>query len=116
MGAKGFRHPDMQLLLPETCQLPAQKVAALIESSVYIMLDHVEIDSRKKQEWKAYLLYSRSPTRVDYPDLMQNLETAPFLSTVKRFIARPGRSERPYSDKGWTFVGTAKRSRAVMKE
>ena len=62
----------------------------------------------KKQEWKAYLLYYRSPTTGVYPDLMQNLETAALLSSLKKFIARPGRSERLYSDKGWTFVGAAK--------
>lgn len=74
------------------------------------MLDHWEKNGQ-------HILYIPIALPEDvYPDLMQSLEAAAFLSSPKKFIARPGRSERLYSDKGWTFVGAAKRIRAVMKE
>ena len=69
------------------------------------------------QDGKAYLLLDAcSLTRGIYLDLLSSLETSKFLRSLKRFIARRGRSEKIYSDNGRTFVAVAKWLKAVMAD
>ena len=59
---------------------------------------------KQKQEKKAYLvLFSCSLTRGVYLELVKGLETAEFLQTLNRFIARKGRPTLIYSDNGQTL-------------
>ena len=69
----------------------------------------------KKNEGKAYIvLYACSLTRGIYLELLPNMETSEFMTSLKRLIARRGRPERIYSDNGRTFVGAANLLRIIM--
>ena len=70
-----------------------------------------------RRESKAYIvLYACSLTRGLYLELIPNLETTEFLSSLKRLIARRGRTKKIYSDNGRSFVGAAKWLKTVMKD
>ena len=62
-----------------------------------------------KREGKAYLVvFSCSLSRAVDLEIVPNLETAMFISCLKRLIARKGRPRVTYSDNGHTFVKAAK--------
>ena len=63
----------------------------------------------KKTEGKAYaILYACSLTQALYLELVKSMETAQFLQSFKRLIARKGRPDKIYSDNAKTFVVAAK--------
>lgn len=71
----------------------------------------------RNREGKAYIvLYVCSLTCALYLELMKTMETEEFIRTLKRFLARKGRAEKIYSDKGRTFVGAAKWLRNAMQD
>ena len=77
----------------------------------------IRYQSKGKVEKKAYLaLYACSLTRGVYLELLPNLQTAEFLDSLKRLIARRGRPKLVYSDNGGTFVAAAKWLRKVVKD
>lgn len=51
-----------------------------------------------------------------YVDLVPNLETPEFITSLKWFIAQRGRPQRIYSDNGKTFVSESKWIQQVMKD
>ncbi|XP_044170032.1 uncharacterized protein LOC122954068 [Acropora millepora] len=62
-----------------------------------------------RKEGKAYLvLFACRLSRALYLEVLPNLETATFLGSLKRLIARRGRPSTIFSDNGRTFVGAAK--------
>ena len=62
----------------------------------------------KKNEGKAYIvLYACSLTRGIYLELLPNMETTEFITSLRRLIAHWGRPEKIYSDHGKMFVGAA---------
>lgn len=68
-------------------------------------------------EGKGYLvLYTCSLTRALYLEVLPNLETTTFLSSLKRFIARRGRPLKIFSDNGKTFVGAANLLKGIQKD
>ena len=68
----------------------------------------------KKNESKAYIVfYMCSLARGIFLELLLNLETSEFMTSLKRLIARRGRPERIYSDNGRTFVGAANLLRII---
>ena len=70
-----------------------------------------------RREAKAYIvLYACSLTRGLYLELLPNLETTEFLSSLKRLIARRERPKKIYSDNGQTFVWATKWLKTVMKD
>ena len=70
-----------------------------------------------RAEGKAYLvLYACSLTRALYLEILPNLETTTFMSSLKRFIARRGRPSKIFSDNGRTFVGAAKLIKEIQKD
>ena len=72
---------------------------------------------KRRREAKAYIvLYACSLTRGLYLELLPNLETTEFLSSLKRLIARRGRPKNIYSDNGQTFIGAAKWLKTAMKD
>ena len=71
----------------------------------------------KKNEGKAYIvLYACSLTRGIYLELLPNMETTEFITSLKRFIAHRGRPEKIYSDNGKTFVGAANLLKTIMSD
>lgn len=71
----------------------------------------------KNNEAKAYIvLYACSLTQGIYLELLPNMETKEFMSSLKRFIARRGRPETFYSDNGRTFVGAARLLKTIMSD
>ena len=71
----------------------------------------------QKTEGKAYVvLYSCSLTRAVLLELLMSLETAEFIQSLKRFIARRGRPSKVYSDNGKTFVAAAKWLAKVQRD
>ena len=71
----------------------------------------------KNNEAKAYIvLYACSLTQGIYLELLPNMETKEFMSSLKRFIARRGRPETFYSDNGRTFVGAARLLKTTMSD
>ena len=71
----------------------------------------------RQKERKAYvLLYACRLTRGVYLDFLPYLETDECLRNMEMFIARRGRPELIYFDNGRSFVGAARRIRAVMKD
>ena len=71
----------------------------------------------KKNEGKAYIvLYACSLTRGIYLELLQNMETTEFITSLKRFVAHRGRPEKIYSDNGKTFVGAANLLKTIMND
>ena len=70
-----------------------------------------------RKEGKAYLvLFACSLSRALYLEVLPNLETATFLGSLKRLIARCGRPSTIFSDNGRTFVGAAKLLREILKD
>ena len=62
-----------------------------------------------RREAKAYIvLYACILTRDLHLELLPNLETAEFLSSLKRLISRRGRPKKIHSENGRSFVGAAK--------
>ena len=71
----------------------------------------------KKNEGKAYIvLYACGLTRGIYLELLPNMETTEFITSLKRFIAHRGRLEKIYSDNGKTFVGAANLLKTIMSD
>jgi hypothetical protein len=71
----------------------------------------------KNHEKKSYiLLCACSLTRSIYLELVPNLTTEECIRSLKRLIARRGRSDKIYSDNGKTFVAAAKWLRKAMKD
>ena len=71
----------------------------------------------KNNEAKAYIvLYACSLTQGIYLELLPNMETKEFMSSLKRFIERRGRPETFYSDNGRTFVGAARLLKTIMRD
>ena len=62
------------------------------------------------------MLYACSLTRALHLEVLQNLETATFLSSLKRFIARRGRPVTIFSDNGGTFVGAANLLKEIQND
>ena len=73
----------------------------------------IKYKKSKKQEGKAYVVVYACLTRLE---VLNSMETAEFLHTLKRFIARRGRPRKIYSDNGRTLVAEANWLRAVMKD
>ncbi len=72
---------------------------------------------KKTQEGKAYLvLYACSLTRGVYLEVLDSLETLPFLRSLKRLIARRGRPSLIYSDNAKTFQAAASWLKKVIKD
>ena len=70
-----------------------------------------------RKEGKAYLvLFACSLSRALYLEVLPNLETATFLGSLKRLIARRRRPSTIFSDNGRTFVGAAKLLREIRKD
>ena len=70
----------------------------------------------KKKEGKAYiLLFACSLTRAVHLELLTDQTTEGFIRCLKRFIARRGRPNKPYSDNGRSFVSAAKWLKSIMK-
>ena len=68
-------------------------------------------------EGKAYLvLFACSLSRALHLEILPNLETATFLGSLKRLIARRGRPSSIYSDNGRTFIGAAKWLKQIRKD
>ena len=77
----------------------------------------IKYNVTKKQESKAYLvLFSCSLTRGVYLEVLKSLETAGFLQSLKRLIARRGRPALIYPDNGQTFKAAATWLRKVRKD
>lgn len=77
----------------------------------------IRYKSTPKTESKAYLvLYVCSLTRAVHLDLLKSLEVREFIPSLKRFIARRGRSKVIYSDNGATFKAAAKWLQKVQKD
>ena len=57
-----------------------------------------------------------SLTRALYLELTSTMETKEFLGSLKCLIARQGRPQKIYSDKGRTFVGSMWCVRTVMED
>ena len=71
----------------------------------------------KKNEGKAYIvLYACSLTRGIFLELLPNMETTEFITSLKRFIAHRGRPEKIYSDNGKTFFGAANVLKTIMHD
>ena len=69
----------------------------------------------KKNKGKAYIvLYACSLTREIYLELLPNMETTEFITSLKRFNAHRGRPEKIYSDNGKTFVGAVNVLKTIM--
>ena len=69
----------------------------------------------KKSEGKAYIvLYVCSLTCGIYLELLPNMNTSDFITSLQRFIAHHRRPERTYSDNGRTFVGAANQLKIIM--
>ena len=68
----------------------------------------IKYKMKPKQEGKAYLfLYACRLTRGVYLNVLLNLQTNKFLTSLKTFIARRGRLRYIYSDNGNTFKDAA---------
>ena len=68
-------------------------------------------------EGKAYLvLFACNLSRALHLEILPNLETATFLGSLKRLIARRGRPSSIYSDNGRTFIGAAKWLKQIRKD
>ena len=68
-------------------------------------------------EGKAYLvLFACSLSRALHLEVLPNLETATFLGSLKRLIARRGRPSKIYSDNGRTFIAAAKWLKQIRKD
>ena len=73
--------------------------------------------TRNKAERKAYLLlYGCSLTRAIHLEVLKSMETSEFITSLKRFIARRGRSKLIYSDNAKTFKSAAKWLGKVQQE
>ena len=73
--------------------------------------------TRNKAERKAYLLlYGCSLTRAIHLEVLKSMETPEFITSLKRFIARRGRSKLIYSDNAKTFKSAAKWLGKVQQE
>jgi len=71
----------------------------------------------KKNEGKVYIvLYSCDLTRGIYLELLPNMKTTEFITSLKRFIAHWRCPEKIYSDNGKTFVGTANLLKTIMSD
>ena len=71
----------------------------------------------KKNKGKAYIvLYACSLTREIYLELLPNMETTEFITSLKRFNAHRGRPEKIYSDNGKTFVGAVNVLKTIMHD
>ena len=76
-----------------------------------------EVPKGKKNEGKAYIvLYACSLTRGIYLELLPNMETTEFITSLKRFITHRGRPEKIYSDNGKTFVGAMNLLKTIMMD
>ena len=70
-----------------------------------------------RKEGKAYLvLFACRLSRVLYLEVLPNLETATFLGSLNRLMARRGRPSTIFSDNGRNFVGAAKLLREIRKD
>ena len=73
--------------------------------------------SEKKREMKAYILpFACSLIRAVYLDLQPDKTTKQFLRGLKRFVARRGRLEKFFSDKGRTLVSACKWLKNVQQD
>ena len=69
------------------------------------------------EEGKAYLvLFACRLSRALHLEILPNLETATFLGSLKRLIARRGRPSSIYSDNGRTVIGAAKWFKQIRKD
>ena len=76
-----------------------------------------EVPKGKKNEGKAYIvLYACSLTRGIYLELLPNMETTEFITSLKRFITHRGRPEKINSDNGKTFVGAVNLLKTIMMD
>lgn len=72
---------------------------------------------KRNKEGKAYLvLFACSLTRGVYLEVLKSLETASFLGSLKRLIARRGRPSLIYSDNAKTFQAAATWLNQAMKD
>ena len=70
-----------------------------------------------RKEGKAYLvLFACRLSRALYLEVLPNLETATFLESLKRLIARRGRPSTIFSDNGRTLVRATKLLREILKD
>ena len=66
---------------------------------------------------KAYIvLYACCLTRAMYLEILPNPSVEEFICNTKQLIARQGRPERIFSDKGKTFVAAAKWLRKIRND
>ena len=69
----------------------------------------IKYKQRKRSEEKAYLaIFTCSLSRAVHLELLSNLKTSNFITSLKRFIARRGRPHVICSDNGGTFIKAVK--------
>ena len=95
---------------PSTANLPLKRTTGSTPFKI-IGVDYagpIKYLSKARKEQKAYVaLYACSLMRAVYLDLLPDQSTEEFLHSLKRFVARKGRSKKIFSDNGKTFVVTA---------
>ena len=73
--------------------------------------------STSKREIKAYnVLFACCLTQSVYLEILPNPSVEEFICNIKQLIARQGRPERIFSDKGKTFVAAAKWLRKIRND
>ena len=116
-GCKRFQ--AVALATPPPGLLPPERTkgSTLFEVIGVDFAGPIKYNESARVEGKAYLvLYACSLTRALYLEVLQNLETTTFLSSLKRFIARRGRPVTMFSDNGGTFVGAANLLKEIQND
>ena len=116
-GCKRFQ--TVALATPPPSLLPPERTKALAPFFEVIGVDFagpIKYNKCARVEGNAYLvLYAYSLTRALYLEVLQNLKTTTFLSSLKRFIARRGRPVKIFLDNGGMFVGAATRKTSRLR-
>ncbi|XP_029183999.2 uncharacterized protein LOC114952116 [Acropora millepora] len=116
-GCKQFQ--AVALATPPPGQLPLERTrgSGAFEVVGVDFAGPIKYLKLSRKEGKAYLvLFACSLSRALYLEVLPNLETATFLGSLKRLIARRGRPSTIFSDNGRTFVGVAKLLREIRKD
>ena len=105
------RYQALALAAPPPGMLPRERTEGSTAFEVVGVDFAGPIKYRKspRVEGKAYLvLYACNLSRALHLEIVPNLETATFLGSLKRLVARRGRPAKIFSDNGRTFVGAAR--------
>lgn len=112
-----FKAKPLEPLMSDVPSFRFCKTRAFVNTGVDLAGPYLYKESKRRnaKSFKCWIvLYICLSTRAVYIDLVSDLSTAAFLSSLDRFISRRGLPSSMYSDLGTNFVGAARELKDIF--